>query len=292
MSKAEKQALTALPIILVIGAAISWAGSQGSLRVDGWPVFALCGVFCFVLNWIVFVHAFATQTERFFDLTGSLTYLSVTAIALSFAGTLDIRKLLIGILVFIWAARLGSFLFARITRDGSDGRFDRLKPSFIRFLMTWTLQGLWVLLTLACGLAAITSAHAVPIDAFAVVGLIVWLAGFGIEVIADQQKKTFRANESNTGRFIETGLWAWSRHPNYFGEITLWIGIAIIALPTLSGWQFATLISPIFVYILLSRISGVPLLEARGQKRWGEDPNYQAYCERTPELILRPPSAS
>lgn len=292
MNRDDKQALAALPLILVIAATMSWAGSQGGLRIGGWPVFALCAFLCFLLNWVVFVHAYAAQTERYFDLTGSLTYLSVTATALFATGALDARKALLGVLVFVWAARLGSFLFARITADGSDGRFDSLKPSFVRFLMTWTLQGLWVLMTLACALAAITSEHSLPLDAYTIVGATVWLAGFGIEAVADHQKKTFRAQASNHGRFIETGLWAWSRHPNYFGEITLWIGIAIIALPTLSGWQHATLISPVFVYILLSRISGVPLLEARGQKKWGEDPNYQAYCERTPELMLWPPKTS
>jgi steroid 5-alpha reductase family enzyme len=292
MDKGERQALGAIPLILGVGAAIGWAGSQGSLRIDGWPVFALCGLLCFVVNWLVFIHAYLRQTERFFDLTGSLTYLSATAMALGLAGQFDTRRVVIGVLVFAWAARLGSFLFARITKDGSDGRFDSLKPSFARFLTTWTLQGLWVLMTLACALAAITSARSVALDAFLVLGGVVWLAGFGIEAIADHQKKAFRAEPSNRDRFIDTGLWAWSRHPNYFGEITLWAGVAIIALPTLSGWQYATLVSPVFVYFLLTRVSGVPLLEARGQQKWGDDPDYRAYCRRTPELFLRPPRAS
>jgi steroid 5-alpha reductase family enzyme len=113
--------------------------------------------------------------------------------------------------------------------------------------------------------------------------------GFAIEVAADQQKRRFRADSSNRDGFIQSGLWAWSRHPNYFGEIALWIGIALIALPVLSGWQLATLISPVFVYLLLTRISGVPLLEARANKKWGEDPNFVAYMRSTPALFPRPP---
>ena len=83
-----------------------------------------------------------------------------------------------------------------------------------------------------------------------------------------------------------------SRHPNYCGEILLWTGIAFIALPALSGWSLATLISPVFVYVLLTRISGIPLLETRSDAKWGDDPEYRAYKQRTPVLWLRPPAAN
>lgn len=292
MTKDETQSVIATPLIIGVGAAIAWAGSQGGGTVGGLPVFALCGILAFGINWLVFVHAYRAQTERFFDLTGSLTYASLVVVALALADAPGPRSFLLGAMVIVWAARLGSFLFARIRRDGSDGRFDALKPSFPRFFMTWTLQGLWVFLTLACVLAAMTTARAVPLGAFAVLGSVVWSFGFSIEVIADRQKQRFRADPANSGRFIQSGVWAWSRHPNYFGEITLWFGAAIVAFPVLVGWQYATLISPLFVYLLLSRISGVPLLEARGQKKWGHDPEYQAYCERTPVLFPRVPRSS
>ena len=292
MKTADRQATFALPVILLIGAAIAWAGSQGGLRSGDWPIFALCGAIAFGLNWIVFVHAYAAQTERFFDLTGSLTYLLCVGTALTLVGDPSARAWLVAGMVFLWAGRLGSFLFMRISRDGGDGRFDAIKQSLPRFLMTWTLQGLWVLLTLACALAAITAQQPVSLDGFALLGSLIWLAGFSIEVRADREKNRFRADPANRDRFITTGLWAWSRHPNYFGEITLWVGVAVVAVPVLSGWQYATLISPVFVYVLLTRISGIPLLAARGQKKWGQDPAYQAYLERTPVLVPRPPRAS
>jgi steroid 5-alpha reductase family enzyme len=255
----------------------------------GAPVFALCAVLAFAINWIAFVPAYFFQTERYFDLTGSMTYVSLVAVALTLGSQPDPRALLLGALALVWAVRLGAFLFARILRDASDRRFDSLKPSFGRFLLTWTLQGLWVLLTLSCALAAMTSARSEPLGGFAALGVAVWAAGFAVEVVADSQKRRFRADPANRDRFIQSGLWAWSRHPNYFGEITLWIGIALIALPALSGWQFTTLISPVFVYILLTRISGIPLLEARAKQRWGDDPDHRTYRERTPVLFLRPP---
>jgi steroid 5-alpha reductase family enzyme len=254
-------------------------------------VLALCGALCFVLNWLVFIHAYAAQTERYFDLTGSLTYLSVVACAVAL-GSRDPRALLLALLVGVWALRLGTFLFRRIRREGADRRFDALKPSFPRFLLTWTLQGLWVFLTVSCALAAITAEDEVPLGALAALGTAVWIAGFAIEAIADRQKGIFRADPANRDRFITTGLWAWSRHPNYCGEILLWIGVALIAVPALSGWQLLTLISPLFVYILLTRISGIPLLESRSDEKWSGDSEYEAYKARTPVLWLRPPSST
>lgn len=113
------------------------------------------------------------------------------------------------------------------------------------------------------------------------------MAGFAVEVVSERQKRRFRQDPANAERFITTGLWAWSRHPNYVGEIVLWVGIALIAIPALSGWQFITLISPLFVYLLLTRISGIPPLESRALKRWGKDPVFRAYMARTPVLFPR-----
>ena len=127
------------------------------------------------------------------------------------------------------------------------------------------------------------------IEWVAIVGIVVWVAGFAIEAVADRQKSVFKRDPANAGRFITSGLWAWSRHPNYFGEITLWTGIAIIAVPILDGWRWVTLISPVFVFLLLTRVSGIPLLEARGKKRWGDEQAYQEYTLNTPVLIPRPP---
>jgi steroid 5-alpha reductase family enzyme len=154
-------------------------------------------------------------------------------------------------------------------------------------LLTWTIQGLWVSFTLAAALAAVTSSLQPDLGIPALIGLLIWIAGFSIEVIADQQKSRFKASPENAGKFIRSGLWSRSRHPNYFGEILLWIGIAIIALPVLRGWQYVTLISPIFVTLLLTRISGVPLLEKRADEKWGGQPDYEAYKANTPVLVPR-----
>lgn len=292
MDKAERTTLFGIPFTIALGAAIAWAGSQGGERVGDLPIFALCAALAYGINWLVFVHAYLAQTEHYFDLTGSLTYITLVVTSLALAPQLDPRSLLVAVLVMIWAGRLGTFLFRRIRQDGQDGRFDKLKPSFLRFFQTWTIQGLWVLLTLACGLVALTTAVTKPLGVFAALGTLIWIVGFAIEARADYEKRVFRKDPANEGKFITTGIWAWSRHPNYFGEITLWFGVAVIAFPVLEGAQYATLISPVFVYVLLTRVSGIPLLENRAKKKWGDDPEYQAYCERTPVLVPRPPSSN
>jgi len=286
---ATKRSVIGITISLALAVPIALAGSDGSVDFHGLPLFALCGLLAFVVNWIAFVPSYLYRTEHYFDLTGSITYLSVVSLALLGSPELDLRKLAIGFLVVIWALRLGSFLFGRVKRRGADDRFDHIKNNFMAFLMTWTLSGLWVFLTAAAALAAITVAESRPWDWFATAGLSLWIAGFSIEVVADAQKSRFRSQAENRDRFITHGLWAWSRHPNYFGEIVLWIGIATIAVPVLSGWQYVTLVSPIFVWLLLTKVSGIPLLEAKAKKKWGGDPGYAAYHDSTPVLFPRAP---
>ena len=274
---------------ILIGVLIAMAGSDGSETYNGISLFIICASVSFVLHWIIFIPSFAFQTEHYFDLTGSISYLSAVALAFYLNPSVDPRDLLIGLLIVVWAVRLGSFLFMRVKQDGKDDRFTIMKTQFHWFLMTWTLGGLLVFLTMAAGLAAITSDTTQPFGLMAYLGLALWIFGFSIEVIADRQKRVFKKNQQKDKEFITSGLWAWSRHPNYFGEITLWIGLTLIALPVLSGWQLVTLISPVFVYILLTKISGIPLLENRGMKKWGSDPEYIDYVNRTPALLLKKP---
>jgi steroid 5-alpha reductase family enzyme len=290
VKKTERNALLAFPVVVLVGAGVALAGSQGGAKVGGIPVFAVCIALAFMIQWLAFIPAVLLQSERFFDLTGSFTYVTVTVIAVVLGPTPDSRSYLLLAVVVIWAARLGAYLFRRIRKVGKDTRFDAIKPSFIRFLNAWTLQGLWVSLTLAAALAAITTTIRKDLAVFALIGVLVWLAGFGIEAAADYQKSRFRADPANQGTFIHSGLWAWSRHPNYFGEITLWIGVALIALPVLRGWQWVTLISPVFVFLLLTRVSGVPLLEKSADKKWGGQGDYEAYKRRTPVLVPLPPA--
>ncbi len=291
MTEQNRNSLLGIVASVAIGALVALAGSDGSSTVGSVSLFALCGLLAYVINWAVFVPSNLAKTEHYFDLTGSATYLTVVGVALLLADDLDTRAIIVGVMVAIWTLRLGTFLFRRVRRAGKDGRFDRIKTDPLRFFMTWTLQGLWVLLTMACALAIITGLERQPIEFLGIVGIVVWVAGFAIEVVADRQKSAFKNDPANDGRFINSGLWAWSRHPNYFGEIVLWTGIAIMALPVLSGWRWVTLISPLFVTLLLTRVSGIPMLEARAEKKWGDEEEFRRYTDNTPVLIPRPPRA-
>ena len=244
----------------------------------------------FAIQWIAFIPAYVFQTEKFYDLMGSITYLTViwfTLMSSSNESTLvNIGNIVIVLLISSWAIRLGTFLFLRIKKDGEDKRFRTIKPSASRFFMTWTLQGLWVSLCSMCALTAISSEGGIVLNLFFYLGVAIFIFGFAIEIIADRQKSKFRSLEANKDSFITTGLWAKSRHPNYLGEILLWLGVAVISISSLSGWQYLTLISPIFTYLLLVYVSGVRMLEDMGDKKWGHNEEYIKYKSTTPRLFF------
>ena len=190
--------------------------------------------------------------------------------------------------VIIWAGRLGIFLFRRINKDGKDERFDKAKKKFFWFLQYWMGQAAWVVFTAGASVLAILSPIETELDIIAFVGIFLWWSGFLIEVIADYQKRKFRETSDPKTEFISNGLWARSRHPNYFGEITLWIGMAVLSLSSLSGIEYITaIVSPIFVYLLLIKAEGVPMLERIAEERYGNLPKYQQYKENTPVFMLK-----
>ncbi len=285
----KKITIPSILLSILMACLVAIGINQGSVSISGISLIYFCCAFIFLAQWLIFIPSYIFETEHYFDLTGSLTYVSVMLLAVLFTVDISLRDVLLALFVWIWAFRLGSFLFIRVKKAGSDGRFDLMKKDFWWFLMTWTIQGLWVFLTLAMALAAITSESKMAIDIFAIVGTLIWIFGFSIEVIADQQKTNFKDDPANKDKFITVGLWSWSRHPNYFGEMVLWIGIALIAFPVLIGWQLVALISPIFVIFLLTRISGVTMLESRGYKKWGDDEEYKNYIKNTSVLIPLPP---
>ena len=241
----------------------------------------------FLIQWISFIPAFIFQTEKFFDLFGSLTYLTAILYTLHVTGSTRLSDYIIVGCIAVWAIRLGSFLFLRIHKAGEDRRFRTIKPNFTRFLMTWTLQGMWVSMCLLCVLTALSSITGVIMNNLFFVGLVIYVLGLVIEIVADQQKTVFRREPKNKDKFITTGLWSLSRHPNYLGEILLWSGIAIMSVSSLQGLQYLTLISPLFVYILLVYISGIRLLENQAEKKWGHLDSYKEYVKNTPSLFFK-----
>ena len=267
--------------------AVAWIGDQTDSTLYGLPLMAAMALGIFAVQWVGLIHARLFETEHYFDLVGSLTYVTVTLFAVQQTAEMGLRQQIIAGVVIVWAARLGPFLFRRIQKAGEDRRFRKIKLSTPRFLLTWTLQGTWVFITAGAALAAIMTQNTATIGTVFYVGVTMWILGFAIELIADNQKTAFKADPANKNKFITTGMWSRAQHPNYFGEILLWTGIAVMALPSLSGSAMIFLISPLFVTLLLTRVSGIPLLRKTAGERWGDDPEYQTYLKNTPVLIPR-----
>lgn len=279
----------AIALCILLAYLVAIAASVDGVFFSGIPIILLCAIVSFLTHWMIAAPSLITSSEKYFDFTGMVATLLVVLTAmfalLSSGAQVSIRSVFVASFVSVWTLRLGTFLYKRIVKAGEDIRFRDIKKSLPKFLMTWTLSALWVFLTTVNAITLIALNPLEPIGIFFIMGALLWLLGFGFEVIADRQKKYFSEQPKNEGRFITQGLWSVSRHPNYFGEIILWAGIAIISLPFLSGWQYVTLVSPVFVFLLLTRISGLPFLEDKAEKKWGEDKDYIEYKKRTPILV-------
>ena len=283
-------AVVVISVLVIVGLIVSAVGAN-SVDLQGYSAVFYCAAFAVGIQWLAWLPASLKKTEHFYDITGGLTYLAVVGFSLwagSQSESPNLRELIISLLVVIWALRLSGFLFLRIHRAGKDGRFDELKTSPIRFMVPWTLQGLWVFLTMNVVIVINSQAGpAPPLGIWDGIGLVVWILGFGIEVIADYQKMSFNAKPENRGKWIDRGLWSLSRHPNYLGEILLWTGIACFGISCFTGLEKLAWISPVFVYLLLTKVSGVPLLDKRALAKWENDSEYLQYRADTPVLFPR-----
>ncbi len=181
--------------------------------------------------------------------------------------------------------RLGLYLFIRILKDGRDKRFDKTRSKPMRFLVFWGIQGVWVFVTLFPTLLLNSLTRDPPIGARDYLGWSLWAVGMTFECLADFQKAMLRSNPANKNKFISSGLWSVSRHPNYFGEILLWFGLYVSASSAFRGLQYLSVLSPIFVHLLITRLSGVPLLEKDAEKKWGKSAEYKKYVAETPVLV-------
>ena len=248
---------------------------------------------------VFLAHGLPQRSEKFYDLSGSFTHLALVLTSLlSQRRNRSARQLFVAVASTMWLTRLGTFLYSRILRDGRDERFDKIKQVWLSFLGAWALQALWVTLVQLPVVLLNTvddPAHTTSsLDAFA---MLLFAAGFLIEAAADSEKLAFRSVPENRHKFLTTGLWSYSRHPNYFGEITMWCALSLLcssaAFDGAPGKLHAAWLSPAFSALLLLKVSGVPLVEAAGEKKWGNDPTYRKYMESTPCVIpFLPPAWS
>lgn len=290
-----KSFLTVILPCFMITQGLAYASSHPSVRDFKMQKLA---IFTIMVQWLVFfIHASGllfgnARTERYYDLTGSLTFFFT---ALWSSASLEwhnrsTRQNVLSSFVQIWALRLGAHLFSRINQHGGiDSRFVEIKKSLLRFLVAWTLQGVWVFVTSLPVLSLNQAIDPRPLSVVDYIGFALWGIGFTLEVVADEQKSVFKTEAANKNKFINVGLWSISRHPNYFGEILLWFGLCLSATHgmalRLSAQFISAWASPMFVSLLLIFVSGIPMLEKAADAKWGTDKAYLEYKARTPVLI-------
>jgi steroid 5-alpha reductase family enzyme len=239
------------------------------------------------INLTIFLVAFKLQTDKLTDVSYALTFIVLTLFTL-FSHSISTVKVVGAGMVCLWGLRLGSFLLYRIRKTGKDRRFDEMRGNFKQFLQFWVLQGVsaWIILI---PLVVLLASKNTIVSIVGVLGAMLWLFGLVVEAIADWQKYHFNTNPTNKGTWIDQGIWKYSRHPNYFGEICVWVGLYIFAVPSLTTGQVVlAIVSPLFITSLLLFVSGIPKLEQSADERWGDNKDYQEYKRRTSLLVLSP----
>ena len=284
MKKEVRSALTSIVFLFCIFL-LSFLGSNVVSTIQSINSFTFLLLLSVIIQVIFFIPSFILKTEKLYDLIGSTTYIIVITIAYLSVNTKTATDTILFLFVVLWGTRLGTYLFRRIQRDSEDVRFEKAKRNFFWFLQYWMGQALWVSITSCAAVIAILNTEPNTLSINGIIGILIWLFGFSFEVIADFQKNNFKKAENTNDKFISDGLWSISRHPNYFGEITLWIGIYIISYTSFSGYEYLSIVSPIFVYILLTRMSGINMLEKIADERYGNINSYIEYKNNTPILI-------
>lgn len=235
--------------------------------------------------------AVALKTEKFYDLCGGTTFLALAIYGLFIQNNplsdVSYRQKVNTIMVGIWALRLSCFLFWRVLKAGEDRRFREAKEKAGVFLSYWMLQGMWVFVTgLTVYITNVRSADSNEIDASMVIGWAVFGFGLIFETTADIQKTLWRAIPENKGHWIDVGLWSLCQHPNYLGEMLVWLGMYVANVSSYEGWEHIGVISPIFTFLLIRYVSGVPALQDYAKKKWGSDMAWKKYHRTTPLLLF------
>ncbi len=223
------------------------------------------------------------QSDKLTDLIYSLSFF-VVAIFLYFQSSNTITTFILTILICLWAVRLGGYLFWRINKMKKDTRFDERRPNFSSLLNFWLLQTGSILVILIPAIIFYGKPNA-EIQLAQIIAIAIWLLGFLLESIADFQKSNFKSKPENKGKFVQSGLWSIVRYPNYLGEILCWIGVFLFCTPVFISGNWISIISPIWIIILLVFISGIPLLEKSSKEKYGKMKAFQQYVETTSKLI-------
>lgn len=242
-----------------------------------------------------FAIAYWFRFDKVTDLAGSSNFIVLAWLTYLVRGTYFSRQTIVTILVTVWGLRLGSFLVYRVLSRGKDDRFDTFRDNFCMFLGFWVMQIIWVWVV-SLPVIFLNAAIGNPdLNARDYIGWALWGLGFIIEAIADQSKHNFLKTGDTKNTWLATGIWKYSRHPNYFGEIVLWTGIFITCSSVFeeagsTKYAYFSLFSPVMTFVFLMFFSGVPPAEERYDLRFGKNPKYIEYKNMTSPLVPLPTS--
>ncbi|CAO2823868.1 unnamed protein product [Amaranthus hypochondriacus] len=250
---------------------------------------AITAIVTVCYQFIFFVITALLKFDKVTDFAGSTNFIILAVLTILIKGSWHFRQVVLTLLVVLWGLRLGLFLLMRILQWGEDRRFDEMRSNIGKLAVFWIFQALWVW-TVSLPVTIVNASDKNPsLQAADIIGWIMWSIGFSLEASADQQKLSFKNSPANRGRWCNVGVWKYSRHPNYFGEIFLWWGLFIGSIPILDGAEWLVIFGPVFLTLLLLFLSGIPLLEESADKKYGNVDEYRLYKKVTSPLIPLPP---
>ena len=254
---------------------------------------AICAIVTIVMQFSFFLVACTCKFDKVTDFAGGTNFVVLAVLTMVLAGTYHWRQILVTVFVIIWGLRLSGYLLYRIIKIGEDKRFDDKRSDPLKFAIFWIFQAVWVF-TVSLPVIFVNAPDSATYGTFTAMDIIgsgMFLLGLLTETFSDQQKFAFRNDPTNSGKWCDVGLWSISRHPNYFGEICLWIGVFIVSTSVCgTGIKWVGILSPLFTSSILLFFSGMPLLEKTSDERHRLKPEYQTYKNRTSPLIPLPKS--
>jgi len=241
-----------------------------------------------IIQIFFFIFAFYFKTDKVTDLSYGLTFIIISIFYFLFRSYNFFPQLLLTLMITLWGLRLSVYLFIRIMKTKKDERFDGIRENFVKFSRFWALQAVSVWVIMLPSIYFLSLETDISRSVFIFLGFFIWLFGLFIETLADYQKFSFKNNPENKGKWIQTGIWKYSRHPNYFGEMTLWWGIFIFTLSFTSSYTLFTIVGPLYITFLLIFVSGIPPLEKKYKERYKDNIAYRKYLKQTSVLFPLP----
>ncbi|MFH2020649.1 MAG: DUF1295 domain-containing protein [archaeon] len=237
----------------------------------------LATLVCLGLQLGFFIFAAIFKTDKLTDLSYGLTFI-VLALVMLFFNSLTTARIVAASMVVIWGVRIAGYLFVRILKMKKDARFDGIRENTLKFAGFWIMQAITILIIMLPIFAVFSIDGRMGYVSY--FGFFIWLFGLVYETKSDMQKYHFKLTKKG---FVKEGLWKYSRHPNYFGEILCWVGVFIFSVPFLSEFYWLSIISPIYITVLLVFVTGIPPLEKSHEIKYGKE--YVEYKKKTSMLI-------